>query len=275
MSPSKNFPRVRGIPSLFRSLGIAAFLVGLLVSYVDFQKMADRRMVLNARVAQGRTIDDFVRAGTMPAGDEVALRARVVPGARFLVSYRSGLARKSAQVVPLWSADEASEPAVLGFAHADADAPPLVIDGGDTGLVEVLGLAVAPGSLAPRVRDTLRAAGIPVAQDLFAVMPHVHGREAALTAPVRSPWRGVMFWLSAVLLVGGHILNVETYRIRAERRRIALARASEGRAARQSVATDRFTPLAEFPETPAEARGEAALGGGWISRARQFISGAA
>lgn len=182
MLPSPRLPLVRGIPSLFRSLGIAAFIAGLLVAYVDAQTMAARRMSLNARVAESRAIEDFVDAATMPAGDEVALTARVAQGAAILVAYRHGLARKTAQVVPLWSTDPSAEPLVLGFAYARNSAP-LAVEDAAGGMVRVLGLAEAPGTLSSEVRDTLRAAGLPVVKELLAVRPHLEGREAVLAAP--------------------------------------------------------------------------------------------
>lgn len=269
MFPGKSLPRARGIPSLFRSLGMAAFFIGVLMAYVDTHKMAARRIVLNARVTASQEIGAFVETGAVPPGGEVSLRARAVPGMRFGVSYRVGLARREAQVVPLWSTWSGTAPMVLGFAFAGAGLPPLVVKDGASGTVEVLGLAQSPGNLAAAVHDMLLASGIPVAEDLVGVMPYLQGREAVLSAPVRNPWRSVLFWLSAVLLVGGHILNIEGYRIRAERRRIALARSSTGTAGR-SKASDRFMPLAEHPESGADRASEG--DGGWIARARRFIS---
>lgn len=227
-------------------------------------------MSLNARVAESRAIEDFVDAATMPAGDEVALTARVAQGAAILVAYRHGLARKTAQVVPLWSTDPSAEPLVLGFAYARNSAP-LAVEDAAGGMVRVLGLAEAPGTLSSEVRDTLRAAGLPVVKELLAVRPHLEGREAVLAAPVRSPWRAVLFWLSAVLLVGSYVLNAEIYRIRAERRRIALARASAERSAPPAAAA-RFMPLAEDDDAAGGTRDGEDGKTGWLSRARQIIS---
>lgn len=222
--------QIKNIPSLVRSLGVAAFIAGVLLAYIDAQKSAARHIAMNARVAATQEIASFSRADSRPAGDEVALTVRIAPGSAEVLTYRHGLTQRSKVVVPLRAQDPLDK-RIYGFAYGATGAPAVeALAGGQVFETrEMLGLYEPNRRISRAFQRQMAAQGYDVAMPPVPLMVYDAPREVILAQPIRSPWRAVLFWLAGGLFVASYILRSEAVRIDAKQRRMDLVKASRAR----------------------------------------------
>lgn len=227
---------------LVAALAIAG---GLVLDYVEAQRIADRALALRKGPPPVALIQEFEDAVHQGLAREVRLRAETRLGEPIIVTLGPEDAPQTAVVLPLFPVseigisalgararfgdklqavrplprpeDSAPRPNVVGYllhwtdsaSFDPADMISARLGSGSVGsIVEINGERISGGDIELVLHGAMAARGAPVQDKLIAVSPYVNGRDKALAPPPSSGLQKGLFWGGVSLGLGGLLASV-------------------------------------------------------------------